>query len=111
MICISGKSGLVTLINVFSCESSGQGSLIKAWQEGTNEELGSLPGIVSSALHRSLDGTRVVNYAQWRSAEDWENLTKVGRANDYFARMGRFGRPDAHLYEVVYTLDRTGTPI
>jgi len=25
----------------------------------------------------------------------------------HFERMGRFGKPDAHLYEVVYTLDRT----
>jgi len=107
MITIHRNSGLVTLINAFSCEPKFQGDLVKAWREATEVELGRLSGIVSAALHRSMDGTRVVNYAQWRSAEDWENLTRVGTMKKHFERMGRFGKPDAHLYEVVYTLDRT----
>lgn len=108
MITIHRNSGLVTLINAFSCEPRAQDDLIKAWRNATEVELGGLPGIVSAALHRSLDGTRVVNYAQWQSAEDWENLTRVGTMKKYFQRMGQFGHPDAHLYEVVYTLDKTG---
>lgn len=78
MITIHRNSDLVTLINAFSCEPKFQGDLIKAWHDATEIELGRLPGIVSAALHRSMDGTRVANYAQWRSAEDWENLTRVG---------------------------------
>jgi heme-degrading monooxygenase HmoA len=35
-----------------------------------------LPGFVASAFHRSEDGHRVVNYAQWRSREDWEAFTR-----------------------------------
>src|SRR5215470_6231181 len=98
MITIQYNSGLVTLINAFSCEPKFQGDLVKA---ATEVELGRLSGIISAALNRSMDGTRVVNYAQWRSAEDWENLTRVGTMKKHFERMGRFGKPDAHLYEVV----------
>ena len=65
-------------------------------------------GIVAATLHRSLDGTRVVNYVQVRSVEDYENLRKVGQAKGYFDRIAKFatGKPDAHVYEVVDTRDR-----
>lgn len=45
----------------------------------TEQKLGALPGIISAALHRSKDGTRVVDYAQWKNAENWENLCRIGR--------------------------------
>ena len=106
MITISKDGDLVTLINVFSCEPENQQALIDAWIRATEEILGKLPGIVSAALHRSNDGTRVVNYAQWKSAEAWDNLAELGKAN-YFKEMGKFAKPDAHLYEVCYVLDRT----
>jgi hypothetical protein len=28
------------------------------------------PGYIAAALHKSIDGIRVVNYAQWHSEED-----------------------------------------
>ena len=31
-----------------------------------------LPGFVSANIHRSHDGRQVVNYAQWRTREDFE---------------------------------------
>jgi heme-degrading monooxygenase HmoA len=107
MITIRRDQELVTLINAFTCEPETQNDLVKVWQDVTEVELGGLPGIISAALHRSLDGTRVVNYAQWRSAEDWENLTRVGKMKGYFERMGRYGKPDALLYKVVHVLDKT----
>jgi hypothetical protein len=107
MISILRDSGLVTLVNAFSCEPTAQDALLQAWRGG-EAELGMLPGVVSTALHRSLDGTRVVNYAQLRSVEDWENLRRIGQMKAYFERTSQFGRPDAHLYEVVYTRGRSG---
>jgi hypothetical protein len=97
------------MINAFSCEPKTQDDLVKAWQDATEIELGRLAGIISAALHRSLDGTRSVNYAQWRSVGDWENLTRLGKIKGYFERVGRYGKPDAHLYEVVYVLDKAAS--
>jgi len=107
MITISRKDDLVTLINVFTCELQNQQSLIDAWIKATEETLGKLPGITLASLHKSKDGTRVVNHAQWKSSENWEKLLEVGRSS-YFVEMGKFGKPDLHLYEVCYQLDRTG---
>ena len=106
MIIISKDGDLVTLIDVFSCEPETQQALIDAWIRATDETLGKLPGIVSAALHRSTDGTRVVNYAQWKNAEAWDNLVQLVKTN-CFKEMGKFAKPDAHLYEVCYVLDRT----
>ena len=72
----------------------------------TEEKLGKLPGIISAALHRIKDGKRVVNYAQWESAEDWESLFRTG-SESWFREMGKYAKPDAHLYEVCYLLDKT----
>ena len=66
-----------------------------------------MPGLISSALHISKDGIRVVNYAQFRSVEAWENLLRIGKAH-WFEEMDKYGTKDPHLYEVCYTSDRTG---
>jgi hypothetical protein len=65
-----------------------------------------VPRIISAALHRK-DGNRVVNYAQWKNAENWENLFRIG-SEPWFCEMAKYAKPDAHLYEVCYLLDKTG---
>lgn len=106
MITITEDGGVVTLINVFSCEPQNQQHLIDAWIRATEDTLGKLPGIISASLHRSKDGTRVVDYAQWKSSEDWENLFRIG-SESWFREMGKYAKRDAHLYEVCYQLDKT----
>lgn len=106
MITITQGGDIVTLINVFTCEPAMQQELINAWIRATKETLGKLPGILSAALHRSKDGTRVVNYAQWASEGDWQNLVRLGR-NAWFGKMAEYAKPDAHLYEVCYLLDKS----
>ncbi|MBI6846211.1 antibiotic biosynthesis monooxygenase [Pseudomonas syringae pv. tomato] len=34
------------------------------------------PGFISSSFHASFDGGHVLNYAQWRSREDFEGFTR-----------------------------------
>ena len=33
-------------------------------------------GFISANFHKSLDGTKVVNYAQWKSKEAFEKMLK-----------------------------------
>lgn len=103
MITIAKDGDLVTLINVFSCEPQNQQRLIDSWIRATEERLGKLLGIVSAALHRSKG---VVNYAQWQSAENWQSLTRIG-SESWFREMGKYAKPDVHLYEVCCLLDKT----
>lgn len=104
---ISREGHLVTLINVFETKPEQQQALIDAWLrfvESVKEE----PGMIGTALHRSTDGTRVVNYAQWRSETDYSNFVQKYR-EQMDARRPLAERVDPHLYEVVYLVSRRGS--
>lgn len=45
------------------------------------------------------------HYAQWKTAENWKNLFRIG-SESWFREMARYAKPDAHLYEVCYLLDK-----
>ena len=47
----------------------------------------------------------MVTYAQWKTAENWENLFRIG-SESWFREMATYAKPDAHLYEVCYLLDK-----
>jgi heme-degrading monooxygenase HmoA len=66
-----------------------------------------LEGFISANLHKSLDGTKVVNYAQWKSKEAFEkmlkNPTAITQMNDAFL----IEKVDGSLYEVVFVENLT----
>jgi quinol monooxygenase YgiN len=68
---ISREGNLVTLINVFETTPEKQQALIDQWVRFT-EEVRNEPGYLGTALHKSTDGTRVINYAHWRSQADFD---------------------------------------
>jgi heme-degrading monooxygenase HmoA len=61
------------------------------------------PGFVSISLHRSLDGSRVVNYVQWASREQ---LVAAHRAPEFRAKWPEVGKAaediEPAIYEVVH---------
>jgi heme-degrading monooxygenase HmoA len=61
------------------------------------------PGFVSVSLHRSKDGSHLVNYIQWR---DGEQLKAAHHAPAFRKQWPRFGElvseVDPGLYEVVH---------
>ncbi len=103
---IGDTSGLATLINVFHTAPEHQQQMIAVWRD-VGQGFERLPGFVAAALHRSTDGTRVINYAQWQSAADWQN--SVTHNERQFARFKGLGAPDPHLYEVIYRSAATAT--
>ena len=73
---ISKDEKLVTLINVFKVEPANQQRLADLLARVTETSVRHAPGFISSSLHRSLDGTKVTMYAQWRTVEDYEAMRK-----------------------------------
>jgi quinol monooxygenase YgiN len=92
---------IVTLINVFTVELGNQHRLIELWQRATDEVMRHLPGFVSANVHRSLDGTKVVNYAQWESQEAFNAMLQNPEAGAYVRELGELGTPAPVLCEVV----------
>jgi len=103
---VSREGNLVTLINVFETKPEQQQELIDQWIRFV-EEVKEEPGFIGAALHRSTDGTRVINYAQWRSEADYSRFVQKYRAQ-FTIRLPLAERVDPHLYEVVYLSERAG---
>lgn len=101
MIIISKDNKVVTLINVFTVEPEKQQTLVDMLVEATEKTMKHLPGFVSATIHKSADGVRVANYAQWRSREDFEAMLKNPEATTHMKPIMEIAKFDAHLYEVV----------
>jgi quinol monooxygenase YgiN len=105
---VSLEGNLVTLINAFETKPEEQQALIDQWLRFA-EEAKEEPGLIGAALHRSKDGTRVINYAQWRSDADYGNFLKKYREYMEATFSPLASRIDPHLYEVVYLHERAGS--
>ncbi len=92
----------VTLINVFTVAPEQQQRLLDLLVEATERVINTRPGFISANLHRSLDGTRVVNYAQWRSRADFEAMLADPAAIPHLREAAQLATFEPHLYEVAY---------
>ena len=102
---IKTNSSIITQINVFTVPDGGQQPLIDLLVESAKYASG-VPGWLSASVHRSLDGTRVVNYAQSESAEAAKQVINRLREGGFLERNKSLGQAHPGLYEVVFTLER-----
>ncbi len=93
---------IVTLINVFTVAPQDQQALIDVLVEATEKVMNTQPGFLSANIHKSLDGTHVVNYAQWRSREDFEAMLTQPEVQSHMEAANRLAKVEPHLYEVVF---------
>jgi quinol monooxygenase YgiN len=78
--------------------------------EATERSVRHVQGFISASFHRSLDGTRVAAYAQWRSAEDYQAMRKNAVALPYMEQALALATFDSGMYEVAETFDGVKTP-
>jgi len=102
---IEANKGVVTQINVSTVAPENQRALIELLIESA-KSVCELPGWMSASIHKSADGTRVVNYAQAESMEAQERIVTSLRTNGFLERNKKLGKAHPGLYEVVYTLTR-----
>ena len=102
---IRTDAGIVTQINTFTVPSGGQQALIDLLSEAA-QFASTTPGWLSASLHRSHDGTRVVNYAQSDSLESATSVINRLRQAGFLDRNAGHGQAHPGLYDVVFTLER-----
>ncbi|MGH9626838.1 MAG: antibiotic biosynthesis monooxygenase family protein [Bryobacteraceae bacterium] len=106
MTTIKKDSGLVTVIVHLTTEPDKQQELIDTILDGVDiMRKQPPPGFVSAHLHRSHDGTRVVNYAQWRSLQDYKTFLTNPGPEERLRKILALGTPDVHTYEVVFSVN------
>ena len=90
-----------TLINVFVVNPDRAGELADLLRDATEQTMRYVPGFISANLHVSIDGTRVVNYAQWESAEAMQDMLADPAAREHMSKAaGLASGFDPHLYTV-----------
>ena len=90
----------VTLINVFTVKPEDQDKLVQMLNEATAKTMRHQPGFVSANIHKSLDGMRVANYAQWKTKEAFEAMLKNPEATEHMKAIRAIAKFDAHVYAV-----------
>ena len=101
MTSITARNDVVTLINVFTVEPARQQELVDLLTRATDETIRHMPGFVSATIHKSLDGVRVTNYAQWRSREDFEAMLRNPAASPHLKEAAAIATSfEPHLYQV-----------
>ncbi len=97
---ISTDNDVATLINIFTVEPENQQQLVDLLTEATTSVIQHQQGFISANVHASLDGTQVVNYAQWRSRKDLEQMLANPVASEHVKAISNLATPNPRLYEV-----------
>jgi heme-degrading monooxygenase HmoA len=97
---INPSDQVMTLINVFTVEPGKQQQLIDLLDQATETAMKRQPGFISASIHKSADGRRVVNYAQWRSKADFEAMQKNPEAVEHMKGAAAIARFDPIVCEV-----------
>jgi quinol monooxygenase YgiN len=102
-ITISKDNDLATFVNFFSVEPKNQQKLIDLWKKFVKDVAEKQPGLISANLHKSFDGTRAVNYAQWKTKEDQERMIDSDEAKAWRDDFARLAEVNPNFYNVIYT--------
>ena len=105
---IRSDAGYATFVNIFRCRPADQDEVVQINIEIVDDVARAFPGFISASVHRSADGTRVVNYLQWETAE---HLAAMQRSAEFQALARRFAgiiEFEPHACEVVHVAERAG---
>ena len=104
---IRANTPIVTQINVFTVPAGQQQPLIDYLSEAARAAR-EVEGWISASLHRSTDGTRVVNYAQSTDHAAARRVIEHLKAKGLLEGNKAYGEAHPGLYEVAFTLERNG---
>lgn len=108
MTTIERHGPYATLINVFTVAPERASALAGLLDDATDKVMRHVPGFVSANIHVSTDGTRVVNYAQWESADAYQAMLADPTAREHMSGAADLASGfDPHLYTVESVHQRT----
>ncbi|HEX6784398.1 MAG TPA: antibiotic biosynthesis monooxygenase [Sphingomicrobium sp.] len=100
---IDDSADIFTLINSFRKSPENQGKVVESLRRFTEDFARSRSGFVAAAVHASTDGSRVVNYVQWRSADDLRSMLAMPEAQSHIAEVGSLAKAvDPVSYKVAF---------
>lgn len=93
----------VSLVNLFVVRTEQQKEFVKVQVDQTTRYRVHMTGFISSTFHRSLDGVRVLNLAQWQDVENVRAARASGNFERHLDRLAGFQYSNVmHLHEIPY---------
>jgi Antibiotic biosynthesis monooxygenase len=101
MTTIQAHAPYTTLINVFTVEPDRAKPLADLLSAATDDVMQHLDGFISANIHISTDNSRVVNYAQWATAQALEAMQANLTAREHMIKAADLAISfEPHLYRV-----------
>lgn len=97
---IEAGAKLATLVNVFTVAPERQRELVDLLVKATEETMRHRPGFVAANIHAAVDGTRVVNYAQWESEDAFRAMLADPACQQHMNAAVGIAKADPALYTV-----------
>lgn len=104
MAIISDQQDCITAIVTFKCEPDQQKELADKVRAYIKNFISQQEGLLSSHLHLSVCGKRVVNYAQWKSMEHFKAFGEKAKTRPELPAMLAF-KPHAVFYKVDFSVE------
>jgi hypothetical protein len=109
MLQIRPRNELLASVELFQTVPEQQQALLSELSQQIATRVDQQTGCFGGAIHRSLDGRRVMNYLQWTSVQAYQDCMAAELATELAVEAPERGaiarcRLDARLYEVVISL-------
>jgi quinol monooxygenase YgiN len=104
------ENQFLTIIILFKVKEGQQDSLLEKIKE-LLAIAKQQPGFISANIHRSLDGVKVANYAQWENEAALQQFRQHPEVQALGTKLQELVEEvDDHLYEIVASSSKVGTP-
>jgi hypothetical protein len=104
-----GQDCVTLIATFFTANKQEQDYIVQTIIDLTEEVMKHQPGYISTIVHQSFDGSAVVNYVQWRTAQHLEaSLQLPGTLEHIKLLRGKYRRESAlHKVTYLYTAQAT----
>ena len=103
MTITQNEKNIITSINTFIVEdSSKQQRVVEILKDATQQILIKHDGFISARIHKSLDGTKVVNYVQWEDKKAIEKMLNDPSVIIHMNDVATIANVDRSLYELAF---------
>jgi hypothetical protein len=106
MAAFSPTPTALTLVIFCTVPPEQQTELFQLNVSATEEKIKYFPGFLGGAFHQSLDGTRMAEYIQWRTQDDFAGARQHPDFSEHLPHVFAITQPDFAQYAVVYGVSR-----
>ena len=99
----------IILINNFEVEDAAkQQKVVDILENSSKQILSKHDGFISTRIHKSLDGKKVMSYVQWENEDAIEKMLNDPRAIIQMNDIANVAKVERTLYQLVFTEEKMG---